>query len=53
MKKTKVAAGKSIVRDSGGRFVEGNKEGRKFQKGYSGKPAFFKISSFLQTYVLA
>jgi hypothetical protein len=29
MKKTKVAAGKSIVRDSGGRFVEGNKEGRK------------------------
>ena len=38
MKKTKVASGKSLVRDSDGRFVEGNKEGRKFQKGYSGKP---------------
>ena len=38
MKKTKVATGKSIVRDSGGRFPKGNKEGRKFQKGYAGKP---------------
>ena len=38
MEKTKVTPGKSLVRDSDGRFVEGNKEGRKFQKGYSGKP---------------
>src|SRR5210317_2050602 len=38
MEKTKVIPGKSLVRDSDGRFVEGNKEGRKFQKGYSGKP---------------
>jgi hypothetical protein len=38
MDKTKVKPGKSIVRDSDGRFVEGNKEGRKFAKGYSGKP---------------
>ena len=38
MKKTKVAHGKSIVRDSDGKFVKGNKEGRKFQKGYAGKP---------------
>ena len=38
MKKTKAAPGKSIVvRDSDGRFVEGNKEGRKFPKGYSGR----------------
>jgi len=39
MKDTKVKTGKSImVRDSDGRFVQGNKEGRKFQKGYAGKP---------------
>ena len=39
MKDTKVAPGKSItVRDGDGRFVKGNKEGRKFRKGYSGKP---------------
>ena len=39
MNKTKVATGKSImVRDSEGRFVQGNQEGRKFQKGYAGKP---------------
>ncbi len=29
---------KAIVRDSNGKFVKGNKEGRKFQKGYAGKP---------------
>ena len=29
---------KEIVRDSQGRFVDGNKEGRKFKKGYAGKP---------------
>jgi hypothetical protein len=29
---------KAIVRDSQGRFVEGNKEGRKFRRGYAGKP---------------
>jgi hypothetical protein len=29
---------KEIVRDSQGRFVKGNKEGRKFKKGYGGKP---------------
>ena len=38
MDKIKVASTKSLVRDSNGRFVEGNKEGRKFQKGYAGKP---------------
>ena len=38
MDKTKVKPGKSIVRDSSGRFPKGNKEGRKFQKGYAGKP---------------
>jgi len=29
---------KLVKRDSMGRFAEGNKEGRKFPKGYSGKP---------------
>ena len=29
---------KAIVRDSNGKFVKGNKEGRKFQKGSAGKP---------------
>lgn len=29
---------KEIVRDSQGKFIKGNKEGRKFQKGYAGKP---------------
>ena len=29
---------KAIVKDSQGKFVKGNKEGRKFQKGYAGKP---------------
>ena len=39
MNKTKTSPGKSIaVRDSDGRFVEGNNEGRKFPKGYAGKP---------------
>jgi hypothetical protein len=38
MKETKVKSGKSLVRDSTGRFLKGNKEGRKFQKGYAGKP---------------
>lgn len=39
MNKTKAAPGQSIlVRDSVGRFVKGNKEGRKFPKGYAGKP---------------
>ena len=39
MEKTKVKTGKSImVRDGDGRFVKGNQEGRKFQKGYAGKP---------------
>ena len=28
----------AIVRDSQGKFVKGNKEGRKFPKGYAGKP---------------
>ena len=28
----------SIVRDTQGKFVKGNKEGRKFPKGYAGKP---------------
>jgi hypothetical protein len=38
MEKTKAAPGKPIVRDSDGRFVEGNKEGRKFPKGYPCRP---------------
>ena len=39
MKDTKIKSGQSIlVRDSDGRFVKGNKEGRKFPKGYPGKP---------------
>ena len=39
MKDNKAKSGKSIaVRDSDGRFVEGNNEGRKFPKGYAGKP---------------
>ncbi len=29
---------KAIVRDSNGKFVNGNKESRKFQKGYASKP---------------
>ena len=29
---------KAIVRDSNGKFVKGNKEGRKFKKGSAGKP---------------
>ena len=28
----------SMVRAPRGRFAKGNKEGRKFQKGYTGKP---------------
>ena len=39
MEKTKATSSKSIiVRDSDDRFVKGNKEGRKFPKGYAGKP---------------
>ena len=38
MEKIKMESTKSIVRDVQGRFVEGNKEGKKFQKGYAGKP---------------
>ena len=38
MDEIKVESTKAIVRDSQGRFVEGNKEGRKFQRGYAGKP---------------
>ena len=38
MKDTKAKSGKSLVRDGDGRFVKGNKEGRKFPKGYAGKP---------------
>ena len=38
MKDTKSKSDKSIVRDSSGRFVPGNQEGRKFPKGYAGKP---------------
>ena len=39
MENTKAAPGRSLaVRDSDGRFVKGNKEGRKFPKGYAGKP---------------
>ena len=38
MVEIKMESTKSIVRDSQGRFVEGNKEGKKFQKGYAGKP---------------
>ena len=34
----KSASTKAIVRDSNGKFVKGNKEGRKFPKGYAGKP---------------
>ena len=37
MKDNKAKSGKSMVRDSDGRFVEGNNEGRKFPKGYSGR----------------
>jgi len=33
---------KLVKRDSMGRFAEGNKEGRKFPKGYSGKPKGIK-----------
>ena len=33
-----VESTKEIVRDSQGKFVKGNKEGRKFPKGYAGKP---------------
>ncbi len=33
-----VESTKAIVRDSNGKFVKGNKEGRKFPKGYAGKP---------------
>ena len=32
MEDTKVKSGKSMVRDSDGKFVVGNKEGRKFPK---------------------
>jgi hypothetical protein len=38
MEKTKAASAKPVVRDSDGRFLEGNKEGRKFPKGYGGRP---------------
>ena len=39
MEKTKARPGTSIMlRDSDGRFLKGNQEGRKFPKGYSGKP---------------
>ena len=33
-----VESTKEIIRDSQGRFVDGNKEGRKFKKGSAGKP---------------
>ena len=54
MKDTKVKSGKSImVRDSDGRFVKGNKEGRKFQKGYAGKPKGAKNKKTLLTREIA
>jgi hypothetical protein len=38
MEKITSESTKEIVRDSQGKFVKGNKEGRKFPKGYAGKP---------------
>ena len=38
MEEMTVESTKEIVRDSQGKFVKGNKEGRKFPKGYAGKP---------------
>ena len=38
MKEIKSESTKEIVRDSQGKFVKGNKEGRKFKKGSAGKP---------------
>ena len=38
MEEIKSESTKEIVRDSQGKFVKGNKEGRKFPKGYAGKP---------------
>ena len=38
MEEITVASTKALVRDSNGKFIKGNKEGRKFQKGYAGKP---------------
>ena len=38
MEEMTVESTKEIVRDSQGKFVKGNKEGRKFKKGYAGKP---------------
>ena len=38
MDEIKSESTKAIVRDSNGKFVKGNKEGRKFPKGYAGKP---------------
>ena len=38
MEEMTVEPTKAIVRDSQGRFVEGNKEGRKSKKGSAGKP---------------
>ena len=53
MKNTKVKSGKSIVRDSNGRFLEGNQEGRKFQKGAPGKPKGAKNKRTLLTREIA
>ena len=38
MDEIKSESTKAIVRDSQGQFIKGNKEGRKFPKGYAGKP---------------
>ena len=38
MEEMTVESTKEIVRDSQGKFVKGNKEGRKFKKGSAGKP---------------
>ena len=38
MEEITVASTKALVRDRNGKFIKGNKEGRKFQKGYAGKP---------------
>jgi hypothetical protein len=43
MEKTKAAPGKPKVRDSDGRFVKGNKEGRKFPKVMPASPRVPRI----------
>ena len=47
MQDTNLKTGKAVIRDSEGRFLNGNGEGRKCQKGAAGKPKDAKNKIYL------